>query len=74
MGSPATRSTHVGEALRKSDIRFVHVRHEEVGGFAAGADASQTYLYLYAAKLTTAARAVSAIADGETIAPVMAIG
>jgi thiamine pyrophosphate-dependent acetolactate synthase large subunit-like protein len=73
MGSPATRSTHVGEALRKSDIRFVHVRHEEVGGFAAGADASQTYLYLYA-KLTTAARAVSAIADGETIAPVMAIG
>ncbi|MEA2807519.1 MAG: hypothetical protein QOJ17_1660 [Rhodospirillaceae bacterium] len=34
MGSPATHSTHVGEALRKSDIRFVHVRHEEVGGFA----------------------------------------
>jgi pyruvate dehydrogenase (quinone) len=28
--------------MRKSDIRFEHVRHEEVGGFGAGADAVLT--------------------------------
>lgn len=30
---------HVTDAIRRSDITWVHVRHEEVGGFAAGAEA-----------------------------------
>jgi hypothetical protein len=34
-GVPGDTLNHVGDALRKSDIRFVHVRHEEVGAFAA---------------------------------------
>ncbi|HEX4184058.1 MAG TPA: thiamine pyrophosphate-dependent enzyme, partial [Caulobacteraceae bacterium] len=30
---------YVTDALRRSQIKFVHVRHEEAGGFAAGAEA-----------------------------------
>lgn len=41
-GLPGDTLNHVGDAIRRSDIRFVHVRHEEVGGFAAGADAMLT--------------------------------
>ena len=33
---------YVTDAIRRSDIRWVHVRHEEVGGFAAGAEAFLT--------------------------------
>ena len=29
-------------ALRRSDLRWIHVRHEEAGAFAAGADALLT--------------------------------
>lgn len=34
---------HFTDALAKSDIEWVHVRHEEVGAFAAGADALLTH-------------------------------
>lgn len=30
---------HVTDAIKKSDIQWVHVRHEEVGAFAAGSEA-----------------------------------
>lgn len=30
------------DAVRRSDLRWVHVRHEEVGGFAAGGEAYMT--------------------------------
>ncbi|WP_339109958.1 thiamine pyrophosphate-dependent enzyme [Thioclava sp. GXIMD4216] len=33
---------HFTDEIRKSDIRWVHVRHEEVGGFAAGGEAYMT--------------------------------
>ncbi|PXA92403.1 ubiquinone-dependent pyruvate dehydrogenase [Nostoc sp. 3335mG] len=33
---------HVTDAIRRSDMRWIHVRHEEAGGFAAGADALLT--------------------------------
>ncbi|MEN3746752.1 thiamine pyrophosphate-dependent enzyme [Sphingomonas sp. HF-S3] len=33
---------YVTDAIRRSDIRWIHVRHEEAGGFAAGADALLT--------------------------------
>ncbi len=39
--SSATRLIRRG-SIRRSPIRFIHVRHEEAGGFAAGADASLT--------------------------------
>jgi len=32
----------IAGSIRRSPIRFIHVRHEEAGGFAAGADASLT--------------------------------
>ncbi|MEJ8574835.1 thiamine pyrophosphate-dependent enzyme [Microbaculum marinum] len=32
----------VTDAIRRSDMEWIHVRHEEVGGFAAGADAYLT--------------------------------
>jgi pyruvate dehydrogenase (quinone) len=32
----------VTDAIRRSDIEWVHVRHEEVAGFAAGAEAMLT--------------------------------
>jgi pyruvate dehydrogenase (quinone) len=41
-GLPGDTLNHVGDAIRRSDIRFVLVRHEEVGGFAAGADSLLT--------------------------------
>ena len=40
--SPGDTLKYVTDALRRSDIRFVHVRHEEAGGFAATADAMLT--------------------------------
>ena len=33
---------HFTDALRQSDIQWVGVRHEEVGGFAAGGEAYMT--------------------------------
>lgn len=41
-GIPGDTLNHVTDAIRDSDIRWVHVRHEEAGGFAAGADAMLT--------------------------------
>lgn len=38
-GVPGDTLNHVTDAIRRSDIDWVHVRHEEVGGFAAGAEA-----------------------------------
>lgn len=33
---------HFTDSVRKSDLEWVHVRHEEVGGFAAGGEAYMT--------------------------------
>jgi pyruvate dehydrogenase (quinone) len=33
---------HVTDAIRRSDIAWVHMRHEEAGAFAAGAEAYMT--------------------------------
>lgn len=33
---------HFTDAVRRSDLEWVHVRHEEVGGFAAGGEAYMT--------------------------------
>ena len=41
-GVPGDTLNYVTDAIRRSDIRFIHVRHEEAGGFAAGADALLT--------------------------------
>ncbi|CAN5298197.1 thiamine pyrophosphate-binding protein [soil metagenome] len=41
-GVPGDTLNHVTDAIRTSGIRWVHVRHEEAGGFAAGADAMLT--------------------------------
>ncbi len=41
-GLPGDTLNHVNDAIRRSGIRFLHVRHEEVGAFAAGADAMLT--------------------------------
>jgi pyruvate dehydrogenase (quinone) len=41
-GVPGDTLNYVTDAIRKSGIRWVHVRHEEAGGFAAGADALLT--------------------------------
>ena len=41
-GVPGDTLNHVTDAIRRSGIRFVHMRHEEAGGFAAGADAMVT--------------------------------
>jgi pyruvate dehydrogenase (quinone) len=41
-GIPGDTLNHVTEAIRTSGIRWIHVRHEEAGGFAAGADAMLT--------------------------------
>ena len=42
-GLPGDTLNYFTDAMRRSDdIRFIHVRHEEVGGFAAGADALLT--------------------------------
>jgi pyruvate dehydrogenase (quinone) len=41
-GVPGDTLNHVTDAIRESGIRWVHVRHEEAGGFAAGADALLT--------------------------------
>jgi pyruvate dehydrogenase (quinone) len=36
---PSDTLNYVTDAIRRSDIEWVHVRHEEVAGFAAGAEA-----------------------------------
>ena len=42
-GVPGDTLNYVTDAIRRSEkVRFIHVRHEEVGGFAAGADALLT--------------------------------
>ncbi len=41
-GIPGDTLNHVTDAIRTSKIRWVHVRHEEAAGFAAGADAMLT--------------------------------
>jgi pyruvate dehydrogenase (quinone) len=41
-GVPGDTLNFVTDAIRRSGIRFVHVRHEEAGGFAAGAEALLT--------------------------------
>jgi len=41
-GVPGDTLNYFTDALRQSDLRFVHVRHEEAGAFAAGADALLT--------------------------------
>nr|WP_321490183.1 thiamine pyrophosphate-dependent enzyme [uncultured Hyphomonas sp.] len=41
-GVPGDTLNHVTDSIHRSGIRWVHVRHEEVGGFAAGADALLT--------------------------------
>ncbi|CCA92229.1 ubiquinone-dependent pyruvate dehydrogenase [Novosphingobium sp. PP1Y] len=41
-GVPGDSLNHVTDAIRRSDMRWIHVRHEEAGGFAAGADALLT--------------------------------
>lgn len=38
-GVPGDTLNYVTDAIRRSEIDWVHVRHEEVGGFAAGAEA-----------------------------------
>lgn len=41
-GVPGDTLNHITDAMRRSSMRFVHVRHEEAGGFAAGAEAMLT--------------------------------
>ena len=41
-GIPGDTLNHVTDAIRRSGIRWVHVRHEEAAGFAAGAEAMLT--------------------------------
>ncbi|MHB8284798.1 MAG: thiamine pyrophosphate-dependent enzyme [Caulobacteraceae bacterium] len=41
-GIPGDTLNHIAGSVKRSDIRWVHVRHEEAGGFAAGADAQLT--------------------------------
>ncbi len=41
-GVPGDTLNYVTDSIRRSGIRWVHVRHEEAGGFAAGADAMLT--------------------------------
>ncbi len=41
-GVPGDTLNYVTDAIRRSGIKWVHVRHEEVGGFAAGAEALLT--------------------------------
>lgn len=41
-GIPGDTLNHISDAIRRSDIDWVHVRHEEVAGFAAGAEAMLT--------------------------------
>jgi pyruvate dehydrogenase (quinone) len=41
-GVPGDTLNYVTDAIRRSGIEWVHVRHEEAGGFAAGAEALLT--------------------------------
>lgn len=42
-GVPGDTLNYVTDAIRRSKIKFVHVRHEEAAGFAAGAEAMVTH-------------------------------
>jgi len=39
-GVPGDTLNYITDAIRRSEIEWVHVRHEEVGAFAAGAEAT----------------------------------
>jgi pyruvate dehydrogenase (quinone) len=39
-GIPGDSLNYITDAIRRSEIEWVHVRHEEAGGFAAGAEAT----------------------------------
>lgn len=41
-GVPGDTLNHVTDAIRRSEMRWIHVRHEEAGAMAAGADALLT--------------------------------
>ena len=41
-GVPGDTLNYFTDAIRRSEVRWVHVRHEEAGAFAAGADALLT--------------------------------
>jgi pyruvate dehydrogenase (quinone) len=41
-GVPGDTLNYITDSIRRSSIEWVHVRHEEVGGFAAGAEAMIT--------------------------------
>jgi pyruvate dehydrogenase (quinone) len=41
-GVPGDTLNYITDSIRRSEIRWVHVRHEEAGAFAAGADALLT--------------------------------
>src|ERR1700743_1820586 len=41
-GVPGDTLNYFTDAVRRSDLRWVHVRHEEAGAMAAGADALLT--------------------------------
>jgi pyruvate dehydrogenase (quinone) len=41
-GVPGDTLNFITDSIRRSGIRWIHVRHEEAGGFAAGADALLT--------------------------------
>ncbi len=41
-GVPGDTLNYFTDAVRRSDLRWVHVRHEEAGAFAAGADSMLT--------------------------------
>jgi pyruvate dehydrogenase (quinone) len=41
-GVPGDTLNHVTDAIRRSSMRWIHVRHEEVGAFAAGAESLLT--------------------------------
>ena len=41
-GVPGDTLNYVTDAIRRSKIQWVHVRHEEAGGFAAGAESLLT--------------------------------
>lgn len=41
-GVPGDTLNYFTDAIRRSDLRWIHVRHEEAGAMAAGADALLT--------------------------------
>jgi glyoxylate carboligase len=66
-GVPGDTINHLTDALHRSKIRFVHTRHEETGGFAAGADAVLTGGSRYAQVRATRARCISSTVSSTRI-------